>query len=82
MPGRRSRRWRESALFPPVSVRVKVIVTTPCALTVAAVICDTRPGPGAAGGIEIGVVVVVVLPTGVVVAVGPPPTVVGTQVSL
>ena len=45
---------------PAVSVRVKVIVTTPCALTVAAVICDTRPAPGAAGGIEIGVVVVVV----------------------
>ena len=70
--------------IPEASVRVKVIVTAPCALTVAAVISDVRPAPGPAGGIVMGVpvVVLVVVVTGVVVGVGPPPTVVGTQVSL
>ena len=67
---------------PAPSVKVKVIVTTPCALTVAAVISDVRPAPGVGGGGVTGVVVVVVVLTGVVVCVGPPPTVVGTQVSL
>src|SRR5262245_32449338 len=69
---------------PASSVKVKVIVTTPCGLTVAAVICEIRPAPGMAGGGVMGVVVVVVVLTGVmvVVGVGPPPTVVGTQVSL
>jgi hypothetical protein len=68
--------------IPAASVRVKVIVTMPCASTVAAVISDTRPAPGGLGGIVMGVVVLVVVLTGVVVCVGPPPTVVGTQVSL
>src|SRR5262249_29832259 len=67
---------------PASSVKVKVIVTTPCALTVAAVISDTTPAPGVTGGGVMGVVVVVLVLTGVVVGVGPPPTVVGTQVSL
>ena len=65
--------------MPAPSVKVKVIVTMPCALTSAAVISDTGPAPGKPGGTG-GSVVLVVL-AGVVVVVGPPATVVGTQVS-
>ena len=49
-PGRRSTRWKGTSGTPAASVKVKVTVTTPCAFTVAAVICDTRPAPGGPGG--------------------------------
>ena len=64
--------------MPVPSVKVKVIETMPCALTAAAVISDTRPAPGKPGGTGGSVVLVL---AGVVVVVGPPATVVGTQVS-